>query len=200
MQSNIWKNYGVTIVLIAINVVIFFLETIAGGSENAQVALSFGALYTPYVLENHEVWRLFTAMFLHFGIAHLSSNMVSLGAVGTYVERYFGHVKFLILYLLSGLGGNVLSLAIHAARGEPSFSAGASGAICGVLGAYIIMALDPKLWRVFPLPRVLFGIALAILPGLTSEGIDGYAHLGGLLTGVIVAACFYAVRRRKIAP
>lgn len=194
MQNNRAKDYFVTITLIVINVVVFLLETIAGGSENTQVALAFGALYTPYVIENHALWRLFTAMFLHFGIQHLASNMISLAAVGSFSERYYGHVKYLILYLVSGLCGNLFSLAVHMMQNDPSLSAGASGAICGILGSYIIMALDPKLRRVFPLPRVLFGIALAILPGLTQSGVDGYAHLGGLVSGVILASF---LRRRE---
>ncbi|MGN1023161.1 MAG: rhomboid family intramembrane serine protease [Lachnospiraceae bacterium] len=188
----------VTYILIGINAVVFFLETLMGGSENLQVALSFGALYTPLVTEYGQWWRLFTAMFLHFGIQHLGSNMISLWAIGPYAETFFGKARYLLLYLVSGICGNLLTVAVELHTGSYALSAGASGAICGLLSVFLIFALMPQTRRAFPLPRVLAAIALVLLPGLTDQSISMTAHLGGLIGGFLLSAVMTLLMRHKI--
>lgn len=132
-----------------------------------------------------EVWRFITPIFLHLSIPHVFINMYSLYAIGPAVERFFGTPRFVSTYLLSGISGVVLSLAL-----SPNPSAGASGAIFGLLGA-----LSAFLYR----HRALFGrfgrlqlrqlVLVALLNlglGLTS-GIDNWGHLGGLIAGVVLA-------------
>ena len=133
-----WVTYG----LAGINILIFFIETVLGGSEDVRTALRFGALYVPYVVQRGQWYRLFTAMFVHFGIQHIASNMISLIAMGSIVEKMLGHVRFALLYLLSGIGGDLLALFLELHKGESnSISAGASGAICGLLSVFIVAAI-----------------------------------------------------------
>ena len=98
-----------TVILVAINVVVFLLLSLKGMTEDGMFLLQHGAMYVPYITEEGEYYRIFTSMFLHFGFDHLLNNMVVLAAVGWNLEYELGGLKFLILYLLSGLGGNVLS-------------------------------------------------------------------------------------------
>lgn len=184
----------ITYLIIAANIIVFFLEEIQGGSESTQTAVRFGALYAPLVFEYGQWWRLFTAMWLHFGIQHIGSNMLSLFAIGPYVEAYFGRVRYLILYVFAGLCGNLLVYFSDLGSGRYSVSAGASGAICGLLSVLIIFALTPGMRRYFPLPRVLFSIFLVLLPGLTDRSISMGAHVGGLIGGFVLAAIMNAAK------
>lgn len=188
----------VTAILIAVNAVVFFLETLMGGSEDLSVALSCGALYTPLVVQYGQWWRLFTAMFLHFGIRHLGSNMISLWAIGPYAETFFGRARYLLLYLLSGLCGNLLTVAVELYTGSYALSAGASGAICGLLSVFLIFAMMPQTRRAFPLPRVLAAIALVLLPGLTDRSISMTAHLGGLVGGFLLCLVMTLLMQNRI--
>ncbi len=176
----------ITVLLIGINLIIYGLEMLQGGSENNRVAIRFGAQYLPLVMKG-EFWRVFTAMFLHFGWNHLASNMISLLVIGQIVELYFGRIRFLLLYLISGIGGNLLSLFMDMGSADPGISAGASGAIFGIMASFVIFALDSHMRKAFPLPRVLLGLLLSLAPGFYSTGIDLYAHLGGFFVGLVVA-------------
>ena len=196
-NSDRYRQYlTVTNVLIAVNVIVFVIEEFAVGSENTEVAVSFGALYAPYVLAG-EWWRLVSAMFVHFGMEHLVMNMISLAAIGRYAEEFFGPVRYLILYMLSGIGGNVLTLVSDVHSGAYAVSAGASGAICGLMAVFILFALLPGIRRAFPMRRVLFAIFLILAPGLTDHTISMTAHLGGLITGILTTGVLYLTMRHR---
>ncbi|HET7296605.1 MAG TPA: rhomboid family intramembrane serine protease [Gemmatimonadales bacterium] len=132
-------------------------------------------------------WRILAAMFLHFGFFHLALNMWCLWQLGWLAEYLFGRATFLTLYLLSGLGGSVLSLVTHPAV----VSAGASGAIFGVAGGVAaFMWLHrlnfhaPKLTGA--LPSVAAFIGYNLLYGITDPQIDNAGHLGGLIVGALL--------------
>ena len=179
------KKAVITIALIIINIAVFAVETIAGGSENTQVALKFGVAYAPLVFSG-EYYRLFTAMFLHFGAFHLLANMVSLGVLGPAVEKLFGKIRFLIIYLIGGIAGNVLSMYMDVWLDRNALSAGASGAIFALFGAYLVMALSKK-FSGLSVPRVLIAIVISLVPGFEMQSINMTAHLGGLIGGFIVS-------------
>ncbi|MBQ9420327.1 MAG: rhomboid family intramembrane serine protease [Lachnospiraceae bacterium] len=191
-----------TYILIAVNVLVFLLEAAAGGSEDVDVAIRFGAYVMPLVRDRGEWYRLFTAMFLHFGPEHLGSNMISLFALGSFVERCFGKVRFLVIYLVSGLAGNLLVYVtdILSGAGGTAVSAGASGAICGLLGVFIVFALLPQMKGMFPMKRVLIAVLLVLAPGLSDGSINMTAHIGGLIGGFLITWPVYfsttALRRR----
>lgn len=193
----------VTYVLIVINVAIFLLRAISVQIDD-QLFL-WGANHPPEVLLRGEYYRLFTAMFLHAGVfdengryvlglsIHLFSNMYVLYAVGASMERLFGHWRFLIIYLLGGLAGSVLTALLSG----DIYSVGASGAVFAILGAeFIYLYHHRKLMGAAGQARRRTLIAFAIinlagglissLPG-SQMRIDNWGHIGGLLGGLILS-------------
>lgn len=181
-----------TVALIVINVAVFFIMSLFGNTEDVMFMLEHGAMFEPLITEEHEYYRIITSMFLHFGIEHLLNNMVILGALGWNLELETGKIRFLIIYLVSGIGGNLLSLYIGVSSAEYAVSAGASGAIFGLMGALLYVAARNRgrMGRISG-KGVLFMIALSLYFGITSSGIDNAAHIGGLLCGFILAVILY---------
>ena len=191
----------VTFALIAINVIVFIVETVSGGSMNIDVARRFGAM-TVGDLERGQWWRLLSSMFVHFGIVHLGCNMLSLLNLGVVIERYLGSslmsgsVFTAVVYLVSGLAGNLLTWRVQRSRGQYYVVyAGASGAICGLLGVYVAMLLVPGLSSMLDFKAVLFNVALCIAPGLSNKEVNLWAHLGGLVGGFLVAVVYFFLLR-----
>ena len=175
----------VTWTLLAANVVVWLLTFAAGGTDNPDVLLDFGAMFGPLIASG-EYWRLFTAMFLHAGIPHLAFNCLALFIFGPQVERAYGRSSFTVIYILSGLSGSVASYLLNSI----SIGVGASGAIFGVIGALAAFLLVQR--RVFGemSRRTLYGLALMLginlVYGLVTPGIDNWAHLGGLAAGLVL--------------
>ena len=177
-------NTPATYVLIGINIFVFLLETMRGGSLNREVAMKFGAQYTP-ALQRGEWYRLFTSMFLHFGFIHLLCNMYSLYNLGPALERFFGIPAFLFLYLVSGFCGNILSSVVECGTGNYKLSAGASGAVFGLLGSYLVFAILPGYSGV-SLYGILRVLAINAFYAFSNRSINAKAHLGGLIAGAAV--------------
>ena len=185
-----------TVTLIVINIAVFFILTLFGDTEDAVFMLQHGAMYAPYVTEGHEYYRIFTCLFLHFGIAHLLNNMVMLGALGWNLELEIGKIRYIIIYFGSGIIGNIISLCYDLTLQQPAVSAGASGAIFGLMGAllYVVIANRGRLGRLSG-RGMLVMVALSLYFGMTSSGVDNLAHIGGLVSGFLLAVVLY--RRRK---
>ena len=185
-----------TVGLIVVNIAVFLILSLFGDTENAYFMLEHGAMYDPAIIEGHEYYRILTSMFLHFGIQHLLNNMVLLGALGWNLELEIGRVRFLIIYFGSGIMGNLLSLFWDVSRGESVVSAGASGAIFGLMGAllYVVIANRGRLGRL-SCRGMLFMVVLSLYFGFSSSGVDNFAHIGGLTGGFIMAVLLY--RRKK---
>ena len=191
------KKEPMTVLFILLNILIFLVVDFTGGSENTVHMIECGAAYPPLILENGEVYRLFTCMFLHFGITHLMNNMVMLGALGWNLELEIGKLRFIIIYFLSGIGGNILSLIAAISAGESAVSAGASGAVFGLMGAllYVVIANRGRLGQLSG-RGMIFMVVLSLYFGLTSSGVDNMAHIGGLICGFLFAVILY--RPKKI--
>lgn len=174
----------VTMSLIGICSGIFVVQWLVGVDA---VAADYGMWPAAIALQG-EWFRLVTAVFLHGSLLHLLFNMYVLYLLGPPLERLFGHTRFLALFLISGLGGSVASFTFSAPNGV---SVGASGAIFGLMGAYVVAGrhLRADINQVL----VLIGINIAI--GFLVPGIDWRAHLGGLVTGAAVALVFSKVPR-----
>lgn len=172
----------VTWILLAAIVVVFGLETVAGGSTETEVLVRLGAKVTPLIVAG-EYWRLLTAMFLHIGVFHLLFNGYALVAIGTELERIFGPVRFAIIYFLAGLLGSLASYAF-----SYTLSAGASGAIFGVIGAlaafFILHRERLGAWGRARLGNIAFLIGINLFLGFTRPGIDNLGHIGGLIGGL----------------
>jgi len=194
----------VTYALIALNVLFFFVELASGDAfivkwafvPSRFLANPFGGLLT-----------LFTCMFMHAGWLHLAGNMLYLWIFGDNVEDRFGHVKFIIFYLLCGLAATFAQLAFSIGSSVPNL--GASGAIAGVLGAYILMFPKGKVrvlqgQQVIQVPALLaigIWIVLQFFSGIGSiagsaqtGGVAYMAHIGGFVAGLVLTFLFRGTR------
>jgi rhomboid protease GluP len=171
-----------TWVLLVVLIVVFVIETVAGGSTDSEVLVRLGAKVT-FLIAGGEYWRLFTSMFLHIGVMHLAFNGYALAIIGNELESILGWFRFLTVFLLSGLFGSLASYAF-----SPHLSAGASGAVFGLIGALaVFFALYRRQLGSFGqrrLAQIGFLIAINLFLGFTQEGIDNLAHMGGLLSGM----------------
>ena len=177
----------VNLAMAVINIIVFVVMEIMGSTESSRFMLDHGAAYTPLILQG-EYWRLFTSMFLHFGATHLAMNMICLITIGDMLERMAGHWKYLLIYLGSGLAGNLLSVAVEEFSGDYALSAGASGAIFGVIGAVFVVILKNRdRFRQDYIRRYAIMIALMIMEGFVVSGIDNNAHIGGVVAGAVLS-------------
>jgi rhomboid protease GluP len=179
----------VTWVLVALNVLVYVAMVTSGGGfpkTSSQTALAFGSNFGPDTI-NGQWWRLLAAMFIHFSLVHITFNMVVLVQMGRMAERLFGNARFAALYFFTGLSASLTSLCWH-----PVFnSAGASGAIFGVLGALLAYVVRyrssmPRTIQAQRFRTAAFIIVYSLFNGLTHQGIDNAAHLGGLVSGFVM--------------
>ena len=179
-----WRQAPVTMALLAAIAGVFVIETLAGGSTDGAVLARLGANVPPLVRAG-EWWRLLTALFLHIGIVHLLLNGWALLQLGGLFEAWLGSAQLAVVYLASGVCGSLASLFFM--RGD--LSAGASGAIFGLLGALIGFLLRRR-DRLRPeakqlLAQLVAWAAINVVFGLTTPGIDNAGHLGGAAAGFV---------------
>ena len=173
--------------IFALNIIIFALMTLAGGSENHPTLLAFGAKANP-LIDAGEIWRFVTPIFLHIGWMHLFFNSYALWVIGPQVEKLYGGPRFLLLYLMTGIGGAAASYWYHPYVN----SAGASGSIFGLLGVLLVFSI--KYRRAVPAffsralgKGILLTVGLNLVIGYMIPQIDNAAHIGGLLSGGLLA-------------
>lgn len=188
------KKAPCTVALIVVNVAVFIFLSFGGMTEDAYYMIQNGAMYLP-LLQQGEYYRLITSIFLHFGFSHLVNNMLMLGVMGWQLELVVGKIKFLIIYFAAGIGGNMLSALVEMRTGDFAVSAGASGAIFGIIGAllYIAVRNHGQIGNVSG-QGILVMIALTLYYGFTSSGVDNFAHIGGLAVGFVLAVLLYRKR------
>jgi rhomboid protease GluP len=189
-----WVNW----ILILVNLAVFVYAELTGGTEDVSHMLQLGAAYTP-MIQDGEGYRLFTSMFLHFGIAHLVNNMLLLFFIGDYVERHLGKICYLILYLASGVFSGWFSMRYEIAIGSYSVSAGASGAIFGVVGGLLMLVvLNRGRLEDLTLPRMLLMAVFSLLVGFRTQGVDAWAHLGGALGGLVLTLLLWPLSKDRL--
>ena len=197
---TIWVTWS----LLAINTTVFFVMLFYGAGIwhlNQDVQLAWGANFGP-ATQDGEWWRLFTAMFLHFGIVHLVLNTWSLWDVGQLAERMYGRWRFLCIYIISGLTGNLVSLVV---QGNSAVSGGASGAIFGIYGAALVFLWRERAAIAAHEFRWMFwgalGFAtLTITLGFVIPGIDNAAHIGGFVTGMLASIMLSQTITARVMP
>ncbi len=183
----------VTISLVFINIIIFLLCTFT-----EEVLYNIGAFNAAAFIEQREYYRIFTSMFLHWDINHLVSNMIVLYYLGEVVEKYFGAVRYSVIYLAAGICGNLLSMIYEIYTGVQIESVGASGAIFGIIGALLILVLVHKgHLEQITTGRLLFMISYSLYSGFVGSNINNAAHIGGLASGIILAFIFWILKKPK---
>lgn len=191
-----FRKNPMTWLIIGVNVVIFLLVEFTGGSEDIDHMLRWGASMGS-LIEQGEYYRLFTCMFLHFGLAHLGSNMLLLYFIGGHLERATGKIRFLLLYLLGGVSASAVSCYLELKQGETVVSAGASGAVFAVLGALLWVLLRNRgHLEELTIGNVVIMAALALYQGFTDTGVDNAAHVGGFAAGFVLCILFYHRKRQ----
>jgi rhomboid protease GluP len=171
---------------LGINLVIFVVMEVMGGSENARNLIRFGANYAPLV-SGGDYWRLFTANFLHIGVLHLLVNSYALYVLGREVETVYGPTRFAVIYLLSGISGAIFSYML-----TQGLSAGASTSLFGLFGALAVyfykqrqLLGDLGRQRLMNLGLTLvINVIIGLSPG---SSIDNWGHVGGAIGGAILA-------------
>lgn len=189
-------QYGkplITYILIAINVLVFFLVEFNGGSTSTLNLIEYGAKYNPYMLDG-QWWRMVTSMFLHIGYLHIMMNMLALYYLGIAVEGIYGSSRFLIIYLLAGLTGAAASFAFN-----PQVSAGASGAIFGLFGALLFFGIiHKKLFFKTMGKNVLVILGINLVFSFTVPVVDVGAHIGGLVGGFLASMFVHLPKNKQI--
>lgn len=178
------------LLMVGLNLAVFFLIAVIGRSAlDIDDMIACGAMETQAVAQRREYYRLFTSMFLHFGVEHLLYNMLLLLFAGEMLQTYVGIVRYLLVYLGGGLAGNILSLLHDLWTGREVVSAGASGAIFAVIGALVWLIVKNR-GRVQGLNSrgILMMAVLSLAQGFMDTGVDNYAHLGGFIGGFLLAA------------
>ncbi len=171
-----------TYTLVIITVIIYLLQTVTNALLGVDLPAAYGMKINDFILTG-DLWRLITPMFLHGSLLHIGFNMYALVVIGSGLERRFGHWRFVTLYFMGSIAGNVFSFIL-----SPNPSLGASTSIFGLLGAEMVFFYQNK--ELFgsgakkALQNVITVAAINLLIGL-SPGIDNWGHLGGLIGGLI---------------
>ena len=178
------KTPIITYLLILINVIVFAITYIYGSGIEPNVLVKFGGLISTSNY-SFNLSRIFTSMFLHVSIVHLILNMYSLYVLGSQLESFYGKFKFLIIYLVSGIAGNLLTLPLLQSN---VVSVGASGAIFGLMGSLLYFGYHYRVYlgtviksQIIPL------IVLNLLIGFLVTSINNFAHIGGLVGGILIS-------------
>lgn len=167
--------------ILVLNLIVYIVTSIGDGLRGHNILFYLGALYSPAVIAG-QWWRVVTAIFIHIGLMHFIMNSYCLFILCPPIEKLIGSGKFLLLYLFSGVIGNILTVVLM----PGSISAGASGALFGILGAYFGLNFRYKIFNSSFINQLVFWLGLNIfigfLPGLN---INIWAHLGGLAGGIL---------------
>ncbi|WP_044957600.1 rhomboid family intramembrane serine protease [Butyrivibrio sp. LC3010] len=194
-QIGIFKTSYINTIIILLNLICFAINFVFGDSLIERFEQR-----SDYVLAGVQYYRLITSMFLHADLEHLFNNMLILFFVGANVEHDIGHFPYLILYFLSGLGGNLTSVAYDFLHMEFIPSIGASGAVFGIIGAVIIIVIHGRknLKKGSNLLiRLALMVMLSVYSGFTAANVDNAAHIGGLLCGVIITFLITIISKKE---
>ena len=186
-KRMILQNLTVTNGFLLLQIILFLLMTVSGGSTNPSVLVYYGAKYNPYIVFLHQYWRFMTPIFLHIGLEHVLMNSIFLYFLGNQLESIIGSGRFFIIYLLSGIIGNVASFAF-----SPSISAGASTSLFGLFGIILYLSTKHGYIRFFKELGMQYK-ALLIMNLASSfllSRVDLYGHIGGLVGGYLATAIF----------
>ncbi|MBA1435300.1 rhomboid family intramembrane serine protease, partial [Bombilactobacillus bombi] len=180
LRQQPWATY----LILVIQFLVFILEIVRGGSQNLAALVAVGAKVNGLVAQG-QWWRLITPIFVHIGWEHILINSLTLYFMGQQLEFIYGPLKFILIYLLSGIGGNLMSFAFGSST---SLSAGASTSLFGLFGIYVALGLvfksnqGMRQWSQQFLVLIVFNLVADIFMG----GIDIWGHIGGAIVGFLL--------------
>ena len=189
------KTPVITYTLIGINIIVgalIYLYSTTSGISYSQLLLDFGAKVNFNILTG-EYWRFVTPVFLHANMVHLLVNCYSLYVIGVSVEKIFGRFRFITVYFIAGILGNILSFMF-----SPNNGVGASGAIFGLLGTLLYFGLEkPTLFRVYFGRNIMMTLVINLAYGFSNKGIDNFAHIGGLIGGFLASGIVAKTEKKR---
>tara|TARA_Y100000310_G_C20596690_1_gene770885 strand:- start:735 stop:1397 length:663 start_codon:yes stop_codon:yes gene_type:complete len=190
-KRNFFSGFSVTLYLIAVNVVAFFVFALLIGIN--QGLLDYIAIRPSNILQGKYLWTFFTSMFMHGGLFHIFANMFSLLFVGSLVEKILGGKRYLYFYLTSGLFAGLLFvlLSLLFVSDSQTYAVGASGALFGLVGLLVLLTPNLPVYIMFiPIPiKMKYAgpgilVSLWLISSIANIGIGNTAHLGGLIAGI----------------
>ncbi|NBI07274.1 rhomboid family intramembrane serine protease [Senegalia massiliensis] len=186
-MKDFYKKSKITFIFLTIMIIYFIFITLNGGSTNNETLVRYGALFPPFILRYNEYYRFITSIFIHIGVTHIFFNGYALYIFGPQIERLMGSTKYLLFFLLTGIGGNLATFFFNFL----TLSAGASGSLFGLFGAFLYLIHRHKN-MVTPEGRKsilsLLGINLALTIFIPSISVT--AHIGGLVIGYLLSYVF----------
>lgn len=206
--QQLLKTAPVTTLLLVSFIGLFIMQVLTGVDANnpsTEALIKWGANALPFTMDS-EPWRLVSSAFLHIGLMHLLFNGFAMYFFGQIAEPMFGSVKFLALFLLAAIGGNLLNnyvtwQGIIDGTGQAGLSAGASGGIMGIGAALLIAALFKISVNgmVLNLKSLILIMGINLVYGFAVPGIDNAGHIGGAITGLVIALAFAIAHRQRMA-
>lgn len=187
----------ITAILVAINVLVFLYMDITGNTMDTNYLYSHGGMEVSAVLDHGEWYRVITHMFIHSGLEHLANNMVMLIAVGYSIEHIYGRWKFLVSYFVCGGCATLFSAAYEIYTNDFAVGVGASGAIMGIFGIYIMMCIKSREAQGRNGSMQFLVLIALMVFGNMQEGVDWMAHLGGALMGLMLGLLLYWPSKRN---
>lgn len=189
-----WKAYLKKAPYISISIIVINLILCFCCIANPQLFYGKGCVGLAYVMQG-QVYRLVTSMFLHGGLDHFFSNMLLLYFLGNILENKVGRIRFAALYMLTGIIGNIFSCFYEYITGIQYVSFGASGAVFGLIGMLFYMVIQRDERIKISMPAMLFMVLYCIDSSFAGEKINAAAHLGGLLSGMLLMFALYPRRK-----
>lgn len=184
---NFYKKNPVTSTLLTIMIVYFIFLSLNGGSTNIETLVKYGAFFPPLVVAGNQYYRFITSIFMHIGIMHIFFNGYALYIFGPQLERLMGAKKYLLFFLLTGIGGNIATFFFN----FTSVSAGASGSLFGLFGAFLYLVHRHR-DMVTPEGRqsIIRLLVINLILTIAVPSISVTAHLGGLIIGYLLSYGF----------
>ena len=182
-----YRRSKITFIFLTIMIVYFIFITLNGGTTDVETLIRYGALFPPFIAMYGEYYRLVTAIFIHIGIAHIFFNGYALYVFGPQIERLLGPKKFLLFFLLTGVGGNLATFLFN----FNSISAGASGSLFGILGAFLYLVHRHREMVTPGGRRQIFSLlTINLILTFVVPSISTTAHIGGLAMGYLLSYAF----------
>src|SRR5699024_1816022 len=184
---NLYQRSKVTFIFLTIMIGYYIFMTLNGGTTNIESLLKYGAFFPPFIVEYNEYYRFITSIFIHIGISHIFFNSYSLYIFGPQIERLLGGTKYLLFFLLTGIGGNILTFIFN----FESISAGASGSLFGLFGAFLYLVhRHPQMITRAGRKNILSLLGINLVLTILVPSISITAHLGGLIIGYLLSYIF----------